>query len=91
VQPTADWHVIAPAIEGSAMTNQDAIFERLEVTKKYGLVSDYLVSWSGQAGHLDAKVTVWGNGTASQDVVQDYIAQLLRGLVSSRQINVAAE
>ena len=28
--------------------NQAAIFERLEVTKKYGLLSDYLVSWSGR-------------------------------------------
>ena len=27
--------------------NQDAIFERLETTKKFGLVSDYLVSWIG--------------------------------------------
>jgi hypothetical protein len=41
--------------------NQDAIFERLETTKKLGLLSDYLVSWTGRAGRLSAKVTVWGN------------------------------
>ena len=29
--------------------NQDAIFERLETTKQFGLLSDYLVSWTGRA------------------------------------------
>ena len=42
--------------------HQDAIFERLEISKQFGLVSDYLVSWSGRAGRLSAKVTVWGKG-----------------------------
>src|SRR5437879_882761 len=28
--------------------NQDAIFERLETTKRFGLLSDYLVSWTGR-------------------------------------------
>ena len=42
--------------------NQDAIFERLETTKKFGLLSEYLVSWTGRAGRLDAKVTVWAQG-----------------------------
>ena len=37
--------------------NQDAIFERLETTKKLGLLSDYLVSWSGRAGRLKAQVS----------------------------------
>lgn len=71
--------------------NQDAIFERLETTKKLGLLSDYLVSWSGRSGRLRAKVTVWGNDGTPQDVVQHYISRLLRGLVSDRQIFVAAE
>ena len=41
--------------------NQTAIFERLETNKRYGLVSDYLVSWSGtcpghpRLGALDGK------------------------------------
>ncbi len=30
-----------------AIPNQNAIFERLETTKKFGLLADYLVSWSG--------------------------------------------
>ena len=34
--------------------NQDAIFERLETTKKFGLLSDYLVSWTGRSGRLSA-------------------------------------
>jgi hypothetical protein len=71
--------------------NQDAIFERLETTKKLGLLSDYLVSWSGRAGRLKAKVTVWGNNGTPQDVVQHYISRLLKGLVSDRQIVVAAD
>jgi hypothetical protein len=71
--------------------NQDAIFERLETTKKLGLLSDYLVSWSGRTGRLRAKVTVWGKDGTPQDVVQHYISRLLKGLVSDRQIYVAAE
>ena len=69
--------------------NQDAIFERLETTKQFGLLSDYLVSWTGRAGRLRAKVTVWGNDGTPADVVQNYIARLLKGLVSDRQIVVA--
>ena len=71
--------------------NQDAIFERLETTKKFGLLADYLVSWSGSAGRLRAKVTVWGRDGTPDDVVQSYIARLLKGLVSDRQISVAAD
>ena len=69
--------------------NQDAIFERLETTKQFGLLSDYLVSWTGRAGRLRAKVTVWGNEGTPTDVVQSYITRLLKGLVSDRQIVVA--
>jgi len=69
--------------------HQDAIFERLEVTKKFGLVSDYLVSWSGRSGRFNAKVTVWGKNGTPEDVVQHYIARLLKGLVTDQQISVA--
>ena len=71
--------------------HQDAIFERLETTKRLGLLSDYLVSWSGHAGRLKAKVTVWGKDGTPEDVVQHYISRLLKGLVNDRQIVVAAE
>ena len=71
--------------------NQDAIFERLETTKKLGLLSDYLVSWTGRAGRLSAKVTVWGNNGTPEEVVQHYVARLLRGLVNGRHIFVAAD
>jgi hypothetical protein len=54
-------------------------------------LSDYLVIWSGRAGRLSAKVTVWGKDGTPEDVVQGYIARLLRGLVNDRQIFVAAE
>jgi hypothetical protein len=68
---------------------QSAIFERLEVTKRFGLVSDYLVSFKNRAGRNSAKVTVWGRDGTPQEVVQHYIALLLRGLVPNRQIIVA--
>jgi hypothetical protein len=71
--------------------NQDAIFERLETTKQFGLLSDYLVSWTGRAGRLSAKVTVWGKDGTPDDVVQSYVARLLKGLVGDGQIFVAAE
>jgi hypothetical protein len=71
--------------------NQNAIFERLELTKKFGLVSDYLVSWNGQSGHLTAKVTVWPNEATPDEVVRSYVARLLTGLVHSRRISVAAD
>jgi hypothetical protein len=71
--------------------NQDAIFERLETTKKFGLLSDYLVSWTGRSGRLSAKVTVWGKDGTPEDVVRHYIARLLKGLVNGRQIFVAAD
>ncbi len=69
--------------------NRDAIFERLETTKQLGLLSDYLVSWSGRAGRLRAKVTVWGKDGTPEDVVEHYISRLLKGLVSDGQIVVA--
>jgi hypothetical protein len=69
--------------------NQDAILERLEMTKRFGLLSDYLVSWTGRAGRLSAKVTVWGRDGTPTDVVESYIARLLKGLVSARQIVIA--
>jgi hypothetical protein len=71
--------------------NQDAIFERLETTKRFGLLSDYLVSWTGRPGRLSAKVTVWGKDGTPTHVVQGYIARLLKGLVSARQIVIAAD
>jgi hypothetical protein len=71
--------------------NQHAIFERLETTKRFGLLSDYLVSWTGRSGRLRAKVTVWGKDGTPADVVQHYVARLLKGLVNVRQIFVAAD
>ncbi|MGH6769480.1 MAG: hypothetical protein ACRECO_10730 [Xanthobacteraceae bacterium] len=68
---------------------QAAIFERLEVTKRYGLVSDYLVS--GGAGEASPRVTVWGRNGTPSDVVEHYIARLLNGLVAQRQISIAVD
>jgi hypothetical protein len=71
--------------------HQDAIFERLETTKQFGLLSDYLVSWSGRAGRLRPKVTVWGKTGTPEDVFEHYIARLLKVLVSNQHISVAAD
>src|SRR5260370_40796917 len=67
--------------------NQDAIFERLEATKRFGLLSDYLVRWTGSAGRLCAKVTVWGRAGTPEDVVRHYIARLLKGLMPGRHLS----
>jgi hypothetical protein len=75
----------------SMYPNQDAIFERLETTKRFGLLSDYLVSWTGRAGRLRANVTVWGRDGTPEEVVRHYIAHLLKGLVPDRQISVAID
>jgi hypothetical protein len=72
-------------------SDQAEIFERLEATRKFGLVSDYLVSFSGRSGRLRAKVTVWGKDGMPHDVVRHYIARLLDGLVTAGRIVVAAD
>src|SRR5262245_39286635 len=69
--------------------DQNAIVERLEVTKRYGLVADYLVSFTGNRGRLKPRVTVWRKDGTSDAVVQHYIAQLLKGLVPDARITVA--
>jgi hypothetical protein len=71
--------------------NQDAIFERLETTKQFGLLSDYLVSWTGHSGRLRAKVTVSSRDGTPAHVVRHYVARLLKGLVPARQISIAAD
>jgi hypothetical protein len=71
--------------------HRDAIFERLETTKKFGLLADYLVSWSGRSGRLRAKVTVWSKSGTPSHVVESYVARLLKGLVSDRHIVVVGD
>jgi len=73
------------------MVYQDAIFERLEVTRKFGLVTDYLVSWSGLAGCLKPKVTVWRSADVAEVLLHSYVAELLRGMVPEQRISIAAD
>jgi len=68
---------------------EDAIFQRLEATKRCGLVSEYLLSWSGGPNDWKPKVTVWPNGVAAGGTVEDYMVTLLQGFVPDRQIVVA--
>jgi len=73
------------------MGYQDAIFERLEATKKFGLVTDYFVSWSGLSGCLKPKVTVWRSAGVAEVVLHNYVAELLRGMVPEQRISIAAD
>ena len=59
--------------------NWEAIFERLETTKQFDLLADYLVSWSGRSGRLSPKVTVWGKNGTPADVVGHYWRNCSRG------------
>ncbi len=74
-----------------ALPHEDAIFQRLEATKKHGLVSEYLLSWTGGPHEHKPKVTVWPNAASTEDVVKAYIAKLLHGLVADRRIIVARD
>src|SRR5258708_38131634 len=71
--------------------NWDPIFERLETTKQFGLLSDYLVSWSGRSGRLSPKVTVWGRDGAPEGADRHYVARRRTGLVHERRMVVGAD
>ena len=69
--------------------DEEAIFQRLEATKRCGLVSEYLLSWSGRPNAWKPKVTVWPNGVSGDAAVKDYLVKLLRGFVADGRIVVA--
>jgi hypothetical protein len=69
--------------------DEEAIFQRLEATKRCGLVSEYLLSWSGRPEDWRPKVTVWLSDGSGDEAVKDYLVKLLRGFVPDRQIIVA--
>jgi hypothetical protein len=68
---------------------EEAIFQRLEATKQCGLVSEYLLSWSGRLNEWKPKVTVWPSDLSGDAVVKDYMVKLLKGFVPDGQIVVA--
>ncbi len=72
-----------------ALENHARITRLLERVKSRGLISEYLVSWTGRRGHLRPKVTVWHEGGCDRD--KDELAQRLLGLVSAQQINLIIE
>lgn len=72
-----------------AFPDEEKISERLEATKKLGLVSEYLLSWIGGPDDWSAQVTVWPNGASGENGLKDYMAKLLRGFVADRQIVIA--
>jgi hypothetical protein len=66
------------------------IADTLERAKASGLICDYFVSWVGWDGRLDPMVRGWTNSSSAQ-LVRQRVADLLTGLVSERNIRVAAE
>jgi hypothetical protein len=71
------------------LPHEHAIFQRLEATKQHGLASEFLLSWTGRADQHKPKVTVWPNDASTEQVVRDYLAKLLRGIVPDNRIIVA--
>jgi hypothetical protein len=70
----------------------DEIVRFLEVIKKKGLISEYLVSWNGRDGRLTPKVTVWRTeNTLPVHRVRGTIARKLFGLIPAERINIIAE
>ena len=66
------------------------IASKLERAKASGLICDYFVSWVGWDGRLDPVVRGWTNAASAQ-LVHERVAALLSGLVSERNVRVAAE
>lgn len=66
------------------------IANKLERAKAAGLICDYFVSWVGLGGRLDPVVRGWTHSKSAQ-AVRERIAALLSGLVSERNVRVAAE
>ena len=60
---------------------QQLIADRLDQLKDKGFLSEYLISWKGQAGRLDPNVTVWATGNASQVVLNEELRWLIGDLV----------
>jgi len=66
------------------------IADKLERAKDSGLICDYFVSWVGWDGRLDPMVRGWTHAPSAQ-LVRERVADLLTGLVSERNVRVAAE
>ena len=72
------------------MPEDDELLTRREAADRAGVTTGTIRLWE-RAGRLHAKVTVWANAGTPSDVVQHYVARLLKGLVNGRQIVVAAD
>lgn len=73
------------------LPGQDQIAKTLDGIKGDGLISDYLVTWSGQDGQLDPSVTVWSDEQRFVASIRDVVAKYLGGLVAADQIIVMEE
>jgi hypothetical protein len=67
---------------------QDQITEKLEIARTMGLVTDFSITPTGSPRRPDATVRVFAAPQTSDDALKDYLACLLRGLVSEHHIVV---
>jgi hypothetical protein len=63
------------------------ISNRLEVTKRHGLVDDYRVEWQRRS-FCPPHVTVKGRTSVPRQVTKNYVAMLLAPFVASERIDV---
>jgi hypothetical protein len=70
------------------LQKQNAIVEKLEVTRANGSVSEFLISWVGMHGHLTPNVTVWRARDQSEAEIKKRVNDILAGLVSAQNITV---
>jgi hypothetical protein len=63
------------------------ISNRLEVTKRYGLLDDYRVEWQ-QRSFSSPHITVKGRASVPHQVTRNYVATLLAPFIASPRIDV---
>jgi hypothetical protein len=68
----------------------NAIADKLEASKSAGWLTEYLVAWHGQSGHLSPNVIVWRTLDRDDDLVKAYVCGVLSELVPASDIEIAA-
>jgi hypothetical protein len=66
----------------------DKISERLDGLKRRGIVSEYLVAWTGRSGHLQPKIAVWSAEVPGDRTLAQELASLLADLGCAPAVTV---